>query len=70
MPRGGGKETVHEVMGKFKRRELYSGPRSRANRPLVDSRDQAIAIALSEAGLSNKPKKPYMPRERYPRGPR
>lgn len=46
------KETVHREMGKFKRGTLHSGsPKG----PLVTDRQQAIAIALQEAGLSNKP---------------
>jgi Family of unknown function (DUF6496) len=46
------KETVHEEMHKFKHGQLHSGsPKG----PIVKDRQQAIAIALSEAGLSNKP---------------
>jgi hypothetical protein len=46
------KETVHTEMHKFKHGQLHSGS---ASGPLVKDRQQAIAIALSEAGLSNKP---------------
>jgi hypothetical protein len=46
------KETVREEMHKFKHGQLHSGSPSG---PIVKDRQQAIAIALSEAGLSNKP---------------
>lgn len=46
------KETVHEEMHKFKHGQLHSGS---AQGPVVTDRQQAIAIALKEAGLSNKP---------------
>jgi Family of unknown function (DUF6496) len=48
------KDTVHEEMHKFKHGQLHSGSKTG---PLVTDRQQAIAIALSEAGLSNKPPK-------------
>ena len=44
---------VHKVMGEFKRGELHSG--SKAG-PEVTSRDQAVAIAMSESGQSKKGK--------------
>jgi hypothetical protein len=47
-------ETVHQEMHKFKHGQLHSGSKTG---PLVQDRQQAIAIALSEAGLSNKPPK-------------
>jgi Family of unknown function (DUF6496) len=46
------KETVHQEMHKFKHGQLHSGS---PTGPKVTDRQQAIAIALSEAGLSNKP---------------
>lgn len=42
---------VHRVMHEFKHGELHSGSK---DGPQVTSRDQAIAIALDEAGLSKK----------------
>jgi hypothetical protein len=42
---------VHKVMEEYKEGELHSGSKSG---PKVKSRKQAIAIALSEAGASNR----------------
>jgi hypothetical protein len=44
--KAGGQAKVGKVMGEFKAGELHSGSKSG---PVVKSRDQAIAIALSEA---------------------
>lgn len=41
-------------MHRFKKGELHSGS---AKGPIVKNRKQAIAIALNEAGMSNKGKK-------------
>lgn len=54
MPKGRGKETVRDVMHKYKKGTLHSGSKTG---PRVTSRDQAIAIALSEAGYEPKRKK-------------
>jgi hypothetical protein len=55
MPKGGGQATVKDVMHKYKHGTLHSGSKKG---PIVDKRQQAIAIALSEAGLTKgKPKR-------------
>ena len=46
------KKTVERVMHEFKHGELESGPDGKAGK--VKSPKQAIAIALSEAGASNR----------------
>lgn len=47
---------VAEVMREFKSGTLHSGknPKGPKKAPVVKSRKQAIAIALSEAGMSKK----------------
>ena len=54
MPKGKGKATVKDVMKKFKSGSLRSGSKKG---PVVKSRKQAVAIAMSEAGMSKKGKK-------------
>lgn len=44
---------VEKVMHEFKHGELHSGSKSG---PMVRSRKQAVAIAMSEAGMSRKKK--------------
>lgn len=44
---------VSKVMREFKEGTLHSGKKG----PVVKSRAQGIAIALSEAGMSNKKKR-------------
>jgi hypothetical protein len=42
-----GQEKVHEVMKEYKEGKLKSGPEGKGGR--VESREQAVAIALNEA---------------------
>jgi hypothetical protein len=48
------KNKVEKVMGEYKRGTLHAGknPKGPKKAPIVKSRKQAIAIALSEAGKS------------------
>ena len=48
-----GEGKAHKVMGEFKRGTLRSGSKKG---PKVTDRDQAVAIAMSEAGMSRKKK--------------
>lgn len=52
----GSKSKVAKVMGEFKRGKLHGGidPAGPKKAPVVKSRKQAIAIALSEAGVARK----------------
>lgn len=51
-----GKDKVHKVMSEFKRGKLHSGSKKG---PVVKSRKQAIAIAMSEKRRMHNPQKPY-----------
>jgi hypothetical protein len=49
---------VAKVMGEYKRGTLHAGinPKGPKKAPLAKSRKQAIAIAMSEAGMKRKKK--------------
>ena len=50
-------QKVAKVMGEYKRGKLKTGKPGPGKGPAVKSRQQAIAIALSEAGKARKGKK-------------
>jgi hypothetical protein len=49
-------EKMAKVMGEYKRGKLHAGinPKGPKKAPMAKSRKQAIAIAMSEAGMSKK----------------
>lgn len=49
-------EKVGKVMGEYKRGKLRTGKPGPGKGPKVKSRQQAIAIAMSEAGMTQKKK--------------
>ena len=59
MPGKTQKDKVAKVMGEYKRGTLHAGidPKGPKKAPTAKNRKQAIAIALSEAGMSRKGKK-------------
>ena len=50
MKKAKGQKKVAKVMREFKKGELHSGKKG----PVVKSRKQAVAIAMSEAGMAKK----------------
>ena len=54
MAKGRGMAKVHKVMHEYKMGKLHSGSRSG---PVVKSRKQAVAIAMSEAGTTRRKRK-------------
>lgn len=52
----GGKAKVEKVMHEYKAGTLKSGKKGPGKGPKVKSRKQAIAIAMSESGMSKKKK--------------
>lgn len=52
-----GKSKVEKVMHEYKSGTLKSGKKGPGKGPKVKSKKQAIAIAMSEAGMSKKKKK-------------
>ena len=51
-----GKAKVEKVMHEYKAGTLKSGKKGPGKGPKVKSRKQAVAIAMSEAGMSKKKK--------------
>ena len=56
-PKKVSKGKVEVVMKEYKEGKLHTGKKGPGKGPVVKSKKQAVAIALSEAGLSKKSKK-------------
>ena len=54
MKKAKGQKKVAKVMKEFKKGKLHSGSKKG---PVVKSRKQAVAIAMSEAGMARKGKR-------------
>jgi hypothetical protein len=56
-PKKVSKGKVETVMKEYKEGKLHSGKKGPGKGPVVKSKKQAVAIAMSEAGMSKKKKK-------------
>lgn len=57
MAKAKGPAKVEKVMHEYKAGKLKSGKKGPGKGPVVKSKKQAIAIAMSEAGMAKKKKK-------------
>ena len=56
-PKKVSKGKVEVVMAEYKKGKLHSGKTGTGKGPVVKSKKQAVAIAMSEAGMAKKKKK-------------
>lgn len=52
-----GPAKVEKVMKEYKEGKLHSGKKGPGKGPVIKSKKQAVAVAMSEAGMSKKGKK-------------